>query len=404
MRSLKHREHDEVPVFSVCSVAEFSSSPEDTLLLNCAVTEVASEKIQEALKSQLDWEYIVGSAIHHRVAPLLYYNLEKTNNGLVPQRVVGMLHETYTEALANSIVASYGLKEVLKAFSDSQLRVIVLKGAALAETIYPDIALRPYCDIDLLILKEDQPRATIKLSQLGYDLLFDYRLGFSQRFGHQLCYVKGDVTVDLHWHITGLPYSKYIAVDRFWKRVVPVSINGIDTLALSPEQLLIHLCLHASKHSYCWLFLLTDISEVIRHYRDALDWRLILEESERYRIHFLMRSALRHVEQLFDSPIPAFVLERLDSYRPSSFEARVFDVLASPNITESRKATIAEFLALPGVISKARYLYGKLFPSRDFILKMHPKGNIFSAYCSRISNVISGAMRVLLQVCTKRSR
>ena len=328
MRFLKNRANNEARLCLPPSVAELCFSPEGILLLTCAATEVAPEKVENALKSELDWEYIVGSAIHHRVAPLLYHNLQKASDGLAPRRAMEALRETYTESLANNIVASRELRGILEAFSHSQIRVIVLKGAALAETIYSDIGLRPYSDIDLLVHKEDQPRATAKLSQLGYDLLFDYRLGFSQQFGHQLSYVKGDVAIDLHWHIAGLPYSRYISVNRLWKRAIPVSINGIDALALSPEQLLIHLCLHAARHDYCWLFLLADISESIRHYSDVLDWELLLEEGEQYRVCFSVRSVLLLVKRLFDPPIPAFVLEYLDSYKPSSFKTKILDVLA----------------------------------------------------------------------------
>ena len=401
---MKHREYDEVPAFSVCSAAELSSSPEDALLLNFAATEVVLEKIQKVLKPDLDWEYIVESAIHHRVAPLLYHNLQKADNGLAPRRAMEALRETYTGSLANNIVASRELRGILEAFSHSQIKVIVLKGAALAETIYPDVGLRPYSDIDLLVHKEDQPRAAAKLSQLGYELLFDYRLGFSQQFGHQLCYVKGDVAVDMHWHIAGLPYSRYIAVNRLWKRAALVSINGIDALALSPEQLLIHLCLHAARHDYCWLFLLVDISESIRHYGDEFDWELFLAEAERYRVCFSTRNVLRLVKRLFDSPIPAFVLEHLDSYRPSSFRTKILDVLANPRITEGRKMTIAQFLTIQGGMSKVRYLFGKLFPGKDFILKMYPGRNIYRAYCLRVSHVTSSVMRSLLQICAKGSR
>lgn len=297
---------------------------------------------------------------------------------------------------AHSIVILRELVEILKALSDMQIEVIVLKGAALASTIYPDIALRPYEDIDLLVRKHDWNRIEAAFSQLGYRALHSYRPEFSREFLSEKCYTKGKIPIDLHWHIVELPYSKYIAIDQFWKSAVTVNIDGVDALILSPEHLLLHLCVHSSKHYYSCLYQLVDISELIHHY--SLNWRLILEEIQRYRIYFPMRYTLNFVKRLFDSHIPAFVLESLDSYKVSSFEERIFDVLSNPDIVDHRKNSIAIFLAIPGIKSKVRYIFSQLFPCRERLLTIYPGRRVFSAYRLRVSDIIADVMRVMLKL------
>lgn len=384
------------PPSVVSTVSNLRLSTEDTLLINCATTRVTPEKIEEALDYNLDWEYIVENAIHHRIAPLLYYNFKKVSDDLVPPKVMKELRETYTEARAHNILATCGLIEILEAFLDAKIKVIVLKGMALAETVYPDMALRPFSDLDLLIFKEDLRKIEAKLSQFGYDLFRDYRLGFAQQFGSRLTYIKeNEVSIDLHWHIADLPYSKYIPISSFWENAISVNIEGVETLILSPEDMLIHLCLHFSGHHYSELFWLVDISETIYCYSETIDWGLLLEKIRRYRIHSLMRYILRLVKELFEPPMSAFILEHLSSYKASSFEERLFDVMANPNITGSKGAMV-ECLLLKGIIPKMRYLSSKLFPSRDFILKQYQHKNIYRSYFLRVKDVLWQVIKTLL--------
>ncbi len=60
-------------------------------------------------------------------------------------------------------------------FWTPQIKTIVLKGAMLAETVYPNIALRSMGDIDLLIHKDDLDRAAKRILELGYIFNEHYR-------------------------------------------------------------------------------------------------------------------------------------------------------------------------------------------------------------------------------------
>ncbi len=53
------------------------------------------------------------------------------------------LKKEYQWSLARNMILFDELNRVLKAFNEAGIEVIVLKGAALAQTVYPDIALRP---------------------------------------------------------------------------------------------------------------------------------------------------------------------------------------------------------------------------------------------------------------------
>ena len=69
---------------------------------------------------------------------------------------------TYGTAVRN--IQLYGeLIRALRTLRDAGIPAIVLKGAALVDTIYPSIAHRPTGDIDLLVRRADRDRARLEM-------------------------------------------------------------------------------------------------------------------------------------------------------------------------------------------------------------------------------------------------
>ena len=55
-----------------------------------------------------------------------------------------------------------------KALKERKLQVIVLKGAALLNTVYHDVALRPMEDIDLMVRQEHRDELKNLLETMGF--------------------------------------------------------------------------------------------------------------------------------------------------------------------------------------------------------------------------------------------
>ena len=70
-------------------------------------------------------------------------------------------HEART--LARTVWLQAHLAAFLRACAEAELPVIVLKGAALAETVYPRLGLRDFRDLDILVRPADAPRARVVL-------------------------------------------------------------------------------------------------------------------------------------------------------------------------------------------------------------------------------------------------
>jgi hypothetical protein len=340
----------------------------------------------------------MGKAVQHRIEPLLFRSLEEMDDSVVPPEPMESLRIKYFATARRNLLSSYRLAEILEVFLDAQIKVIVLKGMALCETVYRDTVPRPFGDIDLLIPGKDRHKAGVVLSQLGYGLSPRCHESFAERFGVALTYVKGsELPIDLHWHLIELPYSKYVDADSLWRSAVSLNIQGVDTLILSPEDLLIYLCLHVSKEQYCRLLWLVDISEVIHHYSELLNWKLILEKAEQYRIRLLVHHVLELVNRLFGPPIPEFVMRYPGSRERPSFEERLFGALADPGVPMLRKLGTARLLKLYGTGSKTRCLFGELLPDKDFMLKRYPGESVHVSYCLRVWNTLCAAIGVMVE-------
>ncbi|HEU5393882.1 MAG TPA: nucleotidyltransferase family protein, partial [Candidatus Methylomirabilis sp.] len=71
---------------------------------------------------------------------------------------------------AQALFREAGLQEVLRLLARADVEAAVLKGAFLASCVYGDFAERPMNDFDLLVRREDLPRAGHALREAGYAL------------------------------------------------------------------------------------------------------------------------------------------------------------------------------------------------------------------------------------------
>src|ERR1044071_4714109 len=99
-----------------------------------------------------DWPLLVKTADHHGLAPLVFASLKKSGLSSVgPKSEIETLRMAYVRASVANHQAFQELSFLVDRFEREKIPLIILKGGALGTTIYPDIALRPMGDLDLLI-------------------------------------------------------------------------------------------------------------------------------------------------------------------------------------------------------------------------------------------------------------
>ncbi len=87
---------------------------------------------------------------------------------LVTEPQSAELEEEHRSAMAMVLVLEHLLVEVSSAMTEAGLPTVVLKGAAVADTFYPDRSWRSFGDLDLLISAADWRPACEVLGRLGF--------------------------------------------------------------------------------------------------------------------------------------------------------------------------------------------------------------------------------------------
>lgn len=263
--------------------------------------------------------------------PSTYLNPYYFNSSILslPNNVKKKLRSHYYSSFRRNMLLLDELDRVLKAFNEAGIEVIVLKGAALAQTVYPDIALRPMGDVDLLIRERDSNRIRKLLYVRGYELQTiaryskDYIRGYTFHLPALRQRIQG-FNLDLHWDFVVKPST--IDIDDIWKSATTKKVANITIFQMFLEDLLLYLCWHSSKHLFARLIWLCDISQIIRVYGGRINWKSLIEKTKRWGIRKFTYYSLHKAKELFDAGVPTNVLDKL---KPGAFEIRVFRFISS---------------------------------------------------------------------------
>ncbi|MBS7669496.1 nucleotidyltransferase family protein [Croceicoccus gelatinilyticus] len=121
-----------------------------------------------------DWQAIAAMAQQHRLEPWLHHRLRTAGSEWpVPADRAGRWKDAYRTASFCVLTAQAALVRLARAFGDADVPMVALKGARLAFFDYPEAALRPMRDIDLLVTPDDLPRALDAMEQAGCDVPAD---------------------------------------------------------------------------------------------------------------------------------------------------------------------------------------------------------------------------------------
>jgi hypothetical protein len=267
-------------------------SSEETLLLECLRAErdpEAHRKFRWMAGRPLDWQRVLRTAVRNHIAALIYDRLRTLDGGTVPPGTMRAFEQEYHRVGFRNARNYAELGQLLRSLKDRGVEVIVLKGAALAETVWKNIALRPMADMDLLVRQDDLIEAERTLLSNGYapDRGVPPPGGSWDQYYHLPPFCKSDprITVEIHHNIVHprRVYPLDFDVGQFWARACVAQIAGVETHILAPEDTILHLCLHQCKHDpfVGKIKNLMDVAKVIGFYGECLRWDMILTEARR---------------------------------------------------------------------------------------------------------------------------
>ncbi|KRQ15348.1 nucleotidyltransferase family protein [Bradyrhizobium manausense] len=147
-------------------------TPEETLLLlSCRVTLTKAEDAHFAavVNSSLDWPFVLWRAETYQTVPLMAFHLQRMKLlNAIPSFIAEYIHNWSSLSQARSREQFRELGRLVNALKKIEVDYFLLKGVALANTVYPDPLLRPMQDIDIMIQPRDAWRVQREAYRLGY--------------------------------------------------------------------------------------------------------------------------------------------------------------------------------------------------------------------------------------------
>ncbi len=300
-------------------------TPETALICRC-VRETACDEpaaLAEAAAMVRDWDELVEIAAGQRVAAYVHEAVSRC--GLVlPPAALDHLRMSTLVARTRAMMIDCVLTDVATAFAAREIDSIVLKGPALARTIYPTAALRTYDDLDLLVQLQDEARAVDALMHCGYTEMPDEAEdAWHARAGdvagaaayHRRFFAPGlPALVELHTDPLQLGLAPACEDER-WQRSQP--LPGMSGLCmLGPEDQAVQLSVHAHKHGYSRLIWLKDLDLLLRAEQGRMNWPLVEAVARREGVSASVWYALRLAALLFDAPLPPTAERSLRPWLP----------------------------------------------------------------------------------------
>jgi hypothetical protein len=237
----------------------------------------------------------------------------------VPPSTFNFLRSTYYQTLAQNTLMYQELERILKALDRAGIEVIVLKGAALAATVYADIGLRPMGDLDLLVKDEQLPRALEVILSMGYveepipHEEFNRQIGYDVHLWRES---NHNLKVEVHW---GLITGGYVwfgpTMGWVWEQAEDwypnVKSLHNNCLVLSFESSLLYLSAHLmlqhgiEQARLVWFF---DLHQLISQSEKEEGWDRLVEQFWENRWLPALRATLTQVQLLFDTALPDGIL------------------------------------------------------------------------------------------------
>jgi hypothetical protein len=240
--------------------------------------------------------------------PLLYWTLSAVCPDEVPPHRLRRLRERFEANAVSNLRLTSELLRLLSWLEGDGIVAIPFKGPALAATAYGTLALRAFSDLDVLIQTADVRSAQATLVTHGFTprvALTGRRAALAQHLGREASFTRydGAVTVELHWDVAPWFFACPLDLTGVFARRESLSLGSRSVPSLAAEDLLLVLCIHASKHLWERLQWIEDVAELIR-VRPGLDWSRVRDDARQSGALRMLRLGLRLARDLLGARIP----------------------------------------------------------------------------------------------------
>jgi len=283
--------------------------------LLCARRSLEPESVKQIRllsTEDIDWDCLVNKACAHKLQFLLYRCLKSACSESLNHPALVQLDRLYLRNVAYSLRITRQFFEIMDLLGDHGIQAMPFKGPVLSELAYGDHTLRPIGDLDLLVDRQKAFRSLELLIDQGFrtELALDFEQFWAysaKKNGMALYHPGSDLTLDLHWEMTGNYAFEPLVLSRMSLDMFQMDLAGRTLPQPCLETLLIYLCLCGTRD--CWKDLesVSAVSGLIAGHHNW-DWLKVQRIADRLSCRRMASLGLLLAFHLFDSNLPSTVL------------------------------------------------------------------------------------------------
>jgi len=328
-----------------------------------------------------EWSHLLNFLRANWIIPFLYRKIGSLPQECrPPEPITGEMRQAFLVSCVRSIHMERQLQEVVEALREKGVRVLVLRGPALAFSLYADPAMRPSSDLDLLVQPDQVIQARGVLESLGYTCLAR-RFEVAKDFFREECFVqqknpRNSFPVDLHWvHWELHPFfkgSEEVEIHDLFQRAWKVETPTLTFETLHPVDYLIHsaihlVMIHKNEMRLSWI---CDTALLAQYLQVPNDWKILQERSVAWRARLPLEHCLRMAQVWAGLQLP----EGFDDFsswpRPTEDESAVWaDTMHHHWVTILLKRSLSNPSLL---LKRVPSLLRLLFPHPDIVRFCYP--------------------------------
>jgi hypothetical protein len=292
--------------------------PEHELLL-CAARARTNPEIAARMKilmqPETDWEQLLAAARWHGLVPLLCTHLQSACAKEIPESILLKLGRQFMLNAARNLSMTTELVRILALFEDHGIPALPYKGPLLAESIYGDVALRQFEDLDILVPETKVAEAEALLRRQGYQMALELpqdRMAAYCRMKHEIPYIHPgkSILIELHWKFSPIFFHFPIDMERLWMRTEWITLAGSRVRSLSQEDTLLILCANGSRHLWEKLELVGAVAEMLR-VNPEMNWEYLFRLARELKSEQVLMLGLLISHNLFNTEIPEPAVQRI---------------------------------------------------------------------------------------------
>lgn len=240
--------------------------------------------LREHCRNFSDWQELLIQAEQEGMAPLLRKHLTESDS-TYPVSVRRSLDILYKRHQHEADVRVSILQEILELLRKNNLTPMVIKGAALCCTTYPDAALRPMRDVDLLLRRTEVDDAQALMREAGFT---QAKSPIPPNHYHLPLLTKRVEDVDICFELhRGLypdcpPYYPEVDFEKLLQSATSFRLGDTDALTFNEEETLHYIYQHAFRAPLTYetykLINAADIIGFVEKHDSSLDMKRIKKQ------------------------------------------------------------------------------------------------------------------------------